>query len=229
MKKQYFFFGNIFATSAALQLQKFGRSSIGRLAADHPARSARLKPKLEAFEQEAGLGDSAERDKQGHVASADEQLAGFRKYVKVAEGAIRYAAGEGWKKSELYRDFFPNGMTEYGDVNKTTMAGLAERLRLGAVKHAALLPAEVTTRLQRMGADWAAAFNRQESGKEQVEEQKAETGAARAALELALLTEMHEVAALHPGDVAACSRYFDLRLLKARTAASEAAGAAPAV
>ena len=107
MRNEKCFFGNILANAGALYLQKYGRSGIARLESDFPEKAALLRPKLVAFEQEEGLTDSAEVSKQGHVASADDQLKGIKKYIKVAEGAIRYAAGEGWKKAELYRDFFP--------------------------------------------------------------------------------------------------------------------------
>ncbi|RYY67322.1 MAG: hypothetical protein EOO12_01435 [Chitinophagaceae bacterium] len=228
MRNEKCFFGNLLTSAGAPQLQKYGRSSVARLEPDFPEKAALLRPKLVAFEEEEGLTGSAEVSKQGHVASADDQLKAFKKYIKIAEGAIRYAAGEGWKKAELYRDFFPNGLTEYTLVNKTSMSDMAERLRLGAVKHAVKLPVELAERLQAIKSNWDTAFAQQESGKEHVQEKKIVTGAARTAFEKALLTAMHEVAALYPGDVKACTRYFELRLLKAYSRSEADAIAAPA-
>lgn len=111
------------------------------------------------------------------------------------------------------------------------MEDLAARVSTCADRYSAQLPADLVAQLKQFAPNWSLAFKTQESGKEQVQEKKAQTGAARAAYEKGLLQVMHEVAALHPGDVAACRRYFVLSLLKTTsyTAAPAPEPAAPVV
>ncbi|RYZ21922.1 MAG: hypothetical protein EOO16_11040 [Chitinophagaceae bacterium] len=217
MKKQVLFFGDPFKWVGNLPLGKFGRSAIGRLRADFPEKATRLENLAKPFEQEAGLIVENETIREEKVADADALVTEFTRYVTdVAEGAIRYAAGG--KEGALYRDFFPEGKSEISNANKSTMGLLTKRMARMAVRHAALVPVELTTKLQGFEGRWSAAYEAQESGKASVTESREDHSEARRAYVYGLVQTMHEIAAMKPCDVAFGKQYFDFEIVQDRAA-----------
>ncbi|RYY95320.1 MAG: hypothetical protein EOO11_16090 [Chitinophagaceae bacterium] len=224
MKRRRLFFGDPFRWVPNLYFGKFGRSAMARLRAAHPGHVAFLEPLAEAFEADAGLIVENDEIKEQEVARAEGFIDEFGDYVcDVAEGAIRYAAGG--SNGSMYREFFPEGKSEFSSANKGTMPVLVERLRRMAVKHGASLPADVAARLQGFEAGWKAAFEAQEAGKASVSEVRTDQSDTRVAYTKGIVKVMHEIAATDPCNEELGRQYFDFNILEERRARKAESGA----
>ncbi len=79
---------------------------------------------------------------QSRTRSVDIQIANFKKKLPYISGVI----GNAFPENEgIYQEFFPHGVTEYSNANKTTIEVLLTRLKTGVTTHSGqLTPAFVT-------------------------------------------------------------------------------------
>jgi hypothetical protein len=139
----------------------FGNDPINKLIAAAPPAPApnpyqsiidELTPPLQALQQQLGNVDTSLTVQKGATLGLDQLIADFKETMRTQEGVIANAVG-GFK-SPGYLLFYPHGLNEYGQVTKTKMPVLVNRVASAATTFAAQLGAPLTTTLQSFATDW---------------------------------------------------------------------------
>ena len=135
----------------------------------------------------------------------------FKKTMSDKEGRIRDDLGGQF--APAYLEFYPHGITEYHDATKTNIETLLQRVKTAATTHAAALGTMLSDLLKGFETNYTLARNLQQQQMGNVSDNRADTHAARTALEIALLQVIHAIAQMYPGNVEQCMAFFDFTLL----------------
>lgn len=170
-----------------------------------------LTPLIAALTAELGDIDTSLNLQKGATLTVDQLLTSFRTTMSQQEGVIANALGGFGTPG--YLEFYPHGVSEYTKVNKTTMPTLADRVSTAAAAHTAELTAPLVTTLQTFLSDWNKLRPSQQQQKGDVKNNRTERSIARQQLENGLLTSLHTIAALYPGNILQCSSLFSFSQL----------------
>ena len=202
----------------ATRLSAFAADTHNRLVAEDRADQFKsLRRSLEAssgtLAKELGDVSGALATQKGKTLTVDGIMDSFKDTMSDLEGVIAHVLG-GFG-TPAYLGFYPAGVNEYRRATKAALPTLMQRVSEMAGKDAGALGPAMTAQLQSFATDWNKARDEQQQQKGSVAGNRSERSAARIAVELALLSLIHTVAAAFPGDVDTCRRYFDFGLLEA--------------
>ena len=148
----------------------------------------------------------------GKTLTLNEFMTLFKKKLSVQEGVIANAVG-GFA-TPAYMEFYPNGVSEYTSASKTNLPVLISRINAAATAHVAELGAALTATLQAFETEWQLNRSQQVQQKGNVDNNRTARSQARVDLETALVTVVHTIGSMFPGDAEQCMMFFDFTLLK---------------
>ncbi|MEP7171657.1 MAG: carboxypeptidase-like regulatory domain-containing protein [Bacteroidota bacterium] len=141
----------------------------------------------------------------------DKVLADFKKMVSQKEGTVK---GQYGVNSPVYQEFFPNGLTEYSNSNKSNVLTLITRMEAASTAHVADLGAPFVAIWTGFKSDWNTTRNAQLLKIGQVDSTKTGTATTRDALEIQLQKNLFFVGFNFPGDVARCMDFFKQDIIR---------------
>jgi hypothetical protein len=211
-------FGNIFDDKNIIntRLLNFARNAKANLvkqntATEYDAQITLLTNTIEALEDDLGGIDTGLTVQKGKTRTNNQVLAAFKKTMSDEEPFIARALGG--SGTAAYLEFYPNGITEYGNATKTNMPTLTSRINKAATKYTTQLGALLSATLQGYAALWEASREDQELQKGGVKDGRAERSTTRYDLEIALVKTIHHIAERFAGDVDKCKSFFSFHLL----------------
>jgi hypothetical protein len=200
---------------ATPRLLNFGSDTLNRLIAqNNPAYDALIKlltPLVTAMQTQISEVDTALGLQKGTTLTVNQLIELFSTTMKQQEGVIANAVG-GFG-TPAYIEFYPHGFSEYTNATKTQMATLTDRVNTASTAHAAELGAPLTAKLQAFKTAWDNSRTAQVQQIGSVGGNRNQRNDARTQLETGMLTAVHTIAALYPGDVQQCSALFNFALL----------------
>jgi len=193
------------------ELRKFAEDNLMRLTANNPSSAFTTIISATGIKYTAYFGalsntDVAEAVRQALTVTVDNKLKAFKEKVSRKEADIRSAFG---KDGAEYQEFFPHGMTEYSNATKENVEVLMERLVVSSNKYAAQLPDDFPDMWSATHDEYQTARATQLGKKGMVADNADTRDAARTALELQLVANLHFIGFTYPGDVEQCMAYFD--------------------
>lgn len=171
-----------------------------------------LTPPYNAMQELISSVDVALGIQKGKTLTLNEFITLFRKTLSVQEGVIANAVG-GFA-TPAYMEFYPNGVREYTSASKTNLPVLISRINAAATAHVAELGAALTATLQAFETEWQLNRSQQVQQKGNVDNNRTARSQARVDLETALVTVVHTIGSMFPGDAEQCMMFFDFTLLK---------------
>lgn len=174
-----------------------------------------LTPLAEAVGKELGDVDTGLNIQKGSTLTVDDFIAGFKTTMSAKEGVIADALGG--RNTPAYLEFYPHGITEYRSATKTTMPALVDRLNTAATAHATELGTTLTALLQGFETTYNDARNNQQQQKGNVGDNRSQRTTARADLEIGLVTAVHSIGEMYPGNVQQCMSFFSFNMLNPAT------------
>lgn len=171
-----------------------------------------LTPPYNAMQELISSVDVALGIQKGKTLTLNEFITLFRKTLSVQEGVIANAVG-GFA-TPAYMEFYPNGVSEYTSASKTNLPVLISRINAAATAHVAELGAALTATLQAFETEWQLNRSQQVQQKGNVDNNRTARSQARVDLETALVTVVHTIGSMFPGDAEQCMMFFDFTLLK---------------
>ena len=171
-----------------------------------------LTPPYNAMQELISSVDVALGIQKGKTLTLNEFMTLFKKKLSVQEGVIANAVG-GFA-TPAYMEFYPNGVSEYTSASKTNLPVLISRINAAATAHVAELGAALTATLQAFETEWQLKRSQQVQQKGNVDNNRTARSQARVDLETALVTVVHTIGSMFPGDAEQCIMFFDFTLLK---------------
>jgi hypothetical protein len=215
-------FGNFFDTKEITPLRFYGFSNDaynalvnGNSSGQYDGILAILKPLIPALGSELGVLDTSLNVQKGATLTNDQVLSNFAFTMSDEEPFIARALGG--RATAAYLQFYPHQISEYSQATKTQMPTLTQRIFTAAGANSIALGTTLTTLLQGFQQQWADSRDDQETDKSQVKGTRTVRSSTLLAAQLGMLTAIHTVAALNPGDVATCSSFFNFNLLFTHT------------
>jgi len=213
------FFDNIFesTTITDVRLTNFGGDSLNRLTAQNTGGAyasliSLLTPPYNAMQELISSVDVALGLQKGKTLTLNEFITYFKKTMSEQQGVIANVTG-GFA-SPAFLEFYPNGVSEYSSASKTNLPVLIGRINAAATAHADELGPSLTATLQGFTAGWEEIRNQQAQQKGSVESNRTLRSQARVDLETTLVTVVHTIGSMFPGDAEQCMMFFDFTLLK---------------
>jgi hypothetical protein len=170
-----------------------------------------LQNKMIPLRKELGEVDTTLNTQVGKTATVDSFIVDFTKYMK--DNYVFIAAALGGDKTAAFREFYPQGKTEYTNITKTKIPTIMERLNTVAVTYQVQLGATISTQLQDFQTQWTALRGSQLQQKSAVKTNRSDRTIARRNVEIELLKTIHFIANKFPGDVKLSMVFFDFNLL----------------
>lgn len=198
------------------RLANFAGDSLNRLTAanndgQYSTIISRISGPLEGLTAELGQVDTGVTVQKGATLTNNQVMDQFKNAMSTEEPFIARALGG--KETPAYLQFYPQGISEYGDAAKTQMNTLTHRINVAAGNFSTELGTALTATLQGFEASWINSRNTQQQQMGTVENNRSGRSQARLDVELALVYAVHTVAAIFPGNVEACTALFDFTLL----------------
>jgi hypothetical protein len=213
------FFDNIFESTEItdLRITNFAGDSLNRLAAqpvspDYTSLINLLTPPYNAMQELLSTVDVAIGIQKGKTFTLNEFINFFKKTMSAQEGVIANAVG-GFD-TPAYMEFYPAGVSEYSAASKTNLPVLINRINAAATAHSAELGTSLTETLQSFEESWELVRSQQVRQKGNVDSSRTARSQARVDIEIALVTVVHTIGSMFPGDAEACMMFFDFTLLK---------------
>ena len=155
----------------------------------------------------------------------NDALAEFQQAVRRREGTIK---SEFDKPSATYDEFFPQGLTEYGDATLANAETLMKRFADAAARHVDVLGQAFVDRFAQLRQTFVAARAAQLAMMGEVRAEKLGTAGARAALEDQLMDNLLTLAMKFKRDPDSGMAYFDQSIIRGDAAPAEDEPAKPA-
>lgn len=174
-----------------------------------------LQPVLNKYLAEQDNVDTSLNIQKGATLTNNQVIAQFKTTMSTEEPFVARALGG--KDTSAYLQFYPRGLSDYNKPSKTSMPVLTNRVNVAATANAAALGATLTATLQAFEASWASSRNSQQQQMGTVDDNRSGRSDAGNALALALITVIHSIGAMFPGNVKECSAIFNFNLLFAHT------------
>jgi hypothetical protein len=211
-------FGNIFDDRNITPdyLARFADDVIAKLIQNNTTNGydtvlAPLQNTMIPLRKELGEVDTTLNTQVGKTATVDSFIVEFAKYMK--DNYVFIAAALGGDKTVAFKEFYPQGKTEYNTITKTKIPTVMERLKTVAVSYQTQLGATISTKLQSFQTQWTALRGSQLQQKSAVKTNRSDRTIARRNVELELLKTIHFIGNKFPGDEAKCIVFFDFNLL----------------
>lgn len=176
----------------------------------HDALLATLDTVIAALRANQTTGDVARVRRIGKTKSLDALVGLFKADVRQHEGTIK---GLFKKESETYVEFFPEGLEEYNNINRTDTPTLLKRWETLTTSYAGSLPPTVVTLFGAYGAQYKTLRGQQQEKQGEVEKADTEGDDVRTTAELAVVGGMHHIGGLFPGQAERCAGYYNQSLL----------------
>ena len=173
-----------------------------------------LDDKMKPFRLELSQIDTGINILIGKTATLDGFMNDFKVYMK--NNYVNIAVALGGEKTEAFREFYPNGKTEYYNITKTKTPTLLDRLKKVGAKYSTELGNGISTKLQGFESQWHDLRKQQLEVKSAIKASRAERSFARREVALELVKIIHFIGNKFPADVEKCRVYFDFGLLYAK-------------
>jgi hypothetical protein len=170
-----------------------------------------LQASMIPFRSELGQVDTTLNIQVGKTATVDSFILNFKAYMNEKYMPIAVALGN--DKTPAFKEFYPQGKTEYTQLTKTKIPTVMERLKTAAINNQTAIGAVISGELQAFQNDWILVRKTQLEGKAAVKTNRSDRTTARKEVEIALLKTIHFVADKYPADVLKCKTFFDFNLL----------------
>lgn len=213
------FFDNIFESTEItdVRITNFAGDCLNRLTAQNTGGNytsliTTLTAPYNAMQSVINDVDVALGIQKGKTLTLNEFITFFKKTMSEQEGVIANAVG-GFE-SPSYLEFYPSGVTEYTTATKANLPMLVGRINTAATTYATQLGATLTATLQAFENGWELIRGQQVQQKGSVESNRTARSQARVDLETALVTVVHTIGSMFPGDAEQCMVFFDFTLLK---------------
>ncbi len=213
------FFDNIFESTqiTSTRLSNFAADCLNRLTAANSGGAYTnlinlLTDPSDAMATLLSSVDTSLNTQKGKTLSLNQVIVLFKKTMSEQEGVIANAVG-GFS-SQGYLQFYPKGVSEYTSATKTALPMLIDRVNTVAGNYSAQLGDPLTATLQAFETDWELNRSQQQQQKGTVETTRTESTQARADLEMALVTVVHTIGSMFPGNPDQCLAFFNFALLK---------------
>jgi hypothetical protein len=198
------------------KVKKFAEIHIQRLAAHNDANefTDMINDTTSAYEGYFGAitdEDTKNAMRQSLTKTKDLLFANIKKLVSQKEGII---AGSWGKDSPVYQEFFPYGKTEYGQATLANIDQLMERFIQACGRHQAALPTGFGVEFQNLHNQFKAARTSQLHMDGKVEEGRTISSTTRDVLEIQLMKNLLNIAAMFIGKVERCNDFFDQSFLR---------------
>ena len=174
------------------------------------AEIAILTPLIEVLEADVSNVDTTQNLQSGQTDEVDILTYNFHRTLSTLDGVI--ANSLGGKGTTAYKEFYPHGMTEYDQANRTTMVMLTTRVNKAATKYATQLGIVVTPKLQAFQAAYVTARGSQSTSIADLSSGKTDKKDSVIDVEVGLTQSLHKVGNLFPADVVKCSGFFNFNL-----------------
>jgi len=211
-------FGNIFDDERITPnyLARFTDDVIAKLIQNNTANEydnvlTKLKDQITLLHSELGQVDTTLNTQVGKTATVDSFIKDFIQYMK--DKYVNIAAALGGEKTAAFKEFYPNGKTEYRKITKTKLPTIMTRLKTVAATYQTQLGDPISTQLQEFQSQWTTLRDSQLQQKSAVKTNRSDRTIARRNLETELLKTIHFIGNKFPGDVAKCKVFFDFNLL----------------
>lgn len=143
--------------------------------------------------------------------SADNLMETFKSSVSQKEGLIRSTYG---KDSPVYQEFFPLGLSEYGQATKANIETLMTRMVNSATAHIADLGLPFKTLFADIKNNYIAARTAQLAKISQVSTTRTDTHTTRDVIEVQLCKNLHFIGFTFPGNADRCMDFFDQSIIR---------------
>jgi hypothetical protein len=144
--------------------------------------------------------------------AADNLIKTFKSSVSQQEGTIR---GKWNVNDPVYQEFFPHGLTEYGNATKANIEMLMNRMAVASAAHVADLGAPFVTIWTNIKSNYATARTSQLAKIAEVGAAKTTTASNRNELETQIFKNQFTVGMNFPGNVDECMDFFDQSIIRA--------------
>ena len=174
-----------------------------------------LTPLIAALKLEVGNEDTAINIRKAKTDTVDELTLVFSHTLSEMEGVIAHSCGG--KTSESFKEFYPNGLTEYSKPNRDDIERFLGRITKATTKYSSLLDPADATVLLALETNYNAARSSQSKSKSDVANSKSEIINNRYNLEIGMSQSIHEIGRKYPGNVLPCIPLFNFGLLYSTT------------
>jgi hypothetical protein len=170
-----------------------------------------LQTAFEPFRKELGEVDTTLNEQVGKTQTVDEFIKQFVAFMK--DYYVNIAAALGNEKATAFKEFYPNGKSEYTKASKTKIPTIVDRLYVVSEKYSDKLGPSLTEQLRAFKPNWDAVRQSQLQQKSAVKTNRSDRTTARRNVEIELLKIIHFIAYTFPGDVKKSMTFFDFNLL----------------
>jgi len=201
------------------KMRSFSEDHIGRIAANNTANQydTMLNDTEAAHTANFGAIDSEATLfalQQSRTVSANNAMDAFKKAVSQQEGAVRSKFN---KDTPEYQEFFPLGLTEYQQANKSTIESLMTRILNAFTAHSADLGAVLVTQFTALRNNYLIARGEQIQKKGEVTASKSVTQTTRNVLEKQLQENLLTLAIEFMGNPDRGMDFFDQSIYRRET------------
>jgi hypothetical protein len=165
------------------------------------------------FRIELGNLDTSSNVLVGKTNTVDDFIRQFSVYMR--NNYIFIAVKLGGEKMPALLEFYPHKKSEYYQITKLKATVLLDRVATAAVAHESIIGITISQELQAFQTQWKAFRKSQLEEKSTVVHSRHDRGETRKIVEKNLLTTIHFIGGLYPGDVEKCDAFFDFKLLTA--------------
>jgi hypothetical protein len=212
------FFKNPFSDPklSAARLAKSGQVHVARSKQNNPGGKydtliADTEAKTNAFSAVLSSKHFLHSESEGATKTVDQCIADFITLARDSEKLIAYTFRN---NPAAYEEFYPHGVTEYSNTNKTTATDLMTNMINACEKHNAELPESLRHDFAAIQDQYTAAREAQLGKVGAIKGKQDSAGETRSLLEDQLMDNLLTLAKDYRGQPEKCNTYFELSLLK---------------
>jgi hypothetical protein len=169
------------------------------------------EPLYQAYITTLTTGSGTSSSKESKTVSTNEAIANLKTYISRKEGVI---ADKFPKKTPVYQEFFPLGLSEYRIASKKNLQMLAERFVKASQIHSAVLGKDIAKEAQVLLDIYASSRTQQLQAIGSVKGISGESKARRKALALQLYRNLLQMLLEHVEQTEYVKTYFDTSFLR---------------
>ena len=169
------------------------------------------EPLYQAYITTLTTGSGTSSSKESKTVSTNEAIANLKAYISRKEGVI---ADKFPKKTPVYQEFFPLGLSEYRIASKKNMQVLAERFTKAAQTHATVLGKDMAKEAQALLEAYTSSRTQQLQAIGSVKGISGESKARRKALALQLYRNLLRMLLENVEQTESVKAYFDTSFLR---------------
>jgi hypothetical protein len=170
-----------------------------------------IKPLINTLGLSLGDVDTSVNIQKGTTLTNDEVIHSFSATMSEQEPFI--ASDLGGRNTPAYLQFYPHKISEYTNATKESMPTLTKRINTAATANATALGLTLTPLLQGFQLAWTNSRDSQQQQMGDVKSNQSDRGTTVTDVQIGMVTAVHTVAAMFPGNVLQCSAFFNFTLL----------------